>query len=217
MNILLVAATHIEIEAFKRKINMNEQLQNVVTVLVTGVGSVQTTYSLTRHISRSRPDLVICGGIAGSFSREVPLGAVVQVTSEVFADLGVQESRGWSDVFDLGLLDNNTPPFENGRLENPSPPLNISAINAAACTVNQVTTDPARIEIIQKLYAPLVESMEGGAVHYVCIKEGIPFIQLRSISNVVGERDKQRWKIKEALENLSLALEETIDKLMHQQ
>ncbi len=45
--------------------------------------------------------------------------------------------------------------------------------------------------------------MEGAAFHYVCISEGVPFMQLRGISNQVGERFKIKWKIKESIESLN--------------
>ena len=44
--------------------------------------------------------------------------------------------------------------------------------------------------------------MEGAALHYVCLHQNIPFIQLRAISNYVGERDKTKWKIDLAISNL---------------
>ncbi len=48
--------------------------------------------------------------------------------------------------------------------------------------------------------------MEGAALHYVCLQEQIPFVQIRSVSNYVGERDKTKWKMKEAIENLNTEL-----------
>jgi futalosine hydrolase len=48
--------------------------------------------------------------------------------------------------------------------------------------------------------------MEGAAFHYVCLQEEIPFIQLRSVSNYVGERNKSKWQIKKAVENLNKEL-----------
>ena len=45
--------------------------------------------------------------------------------------------------------------------------------------------------------------MEGAAFHYVCLQQKIPFIQLRAISNYVGERNKTKWKMKEAIINLN--------------
>lgn len=217
MKILVVSATAVEIEGFKSRAAVNNTMFPDISYLITGVGAVQTTYSLTRQLGALKPDFVIGAGIGGSFVREIALGSVFQVRSEVFADLGVQESRGWTDLFELGLADRNERPFTNGRLQNPDAPMNISAINAGGCTVNEVTTDPSRIETIRKLYGPMVESMEGAALHYVCISESIRFIQLRSVSNFVGERDKQRWKMKEAIDNLGMAIEETIATLIAEQ
>ena len=45
--------------------------------------------------------------------------------------------------------------------------------------------------------------MECAALHYVCLQQNVPFLQIRSVSNEVGERDKSKWKIKEAVENLN--------------
>jgi futalosine hydrolase len=45
--------------------------------------------------------------------------------------------------------------------------------------------------------------MEGAALHYVCLQTGVPFIQIRCISNYVGERDKSKWKFNEAFDSLT--------------
>ena len=45
--------------------------------------------------------------------------------------------------------------------------------------------------------------MEGAALHYVCLMEKIPFIQLRSISNYIGERNKKKWNMQESINNLN--------------
>jgi len=214
MKILLVAATLGELESFKANFGSKATHQSMIEYLISGVGAVPTTYALSRRLRSDPPEFIIAAGIGGSFSRDIPLGTVFQVRSEVFADLGVQESRGWTDVFGLGLANENESPFFGGRLENPSPAMNISAIQGVGCTVNQVSTDQGRIEAIEKLYGPGVESMEGAALHYVCLKEEIPFIHLRAVSNLVGERDKQRWKMKEAIEKLGIAIDETVETLL---
>ena len=48
--------------------------------------------------------------------------------------------------------------------------------------------------------------MEGAALHYVSLMEKIPFIQIRSISNYIAERNKRNWNMKEAVENLNKEL-----------
>jgi futalosine hydrolase len=52
--------------------------------------------------------------------------------------------------------------------------------------------------------------MEGAALHYVCLQQEINFLQLRSISNIVGERDKQKWEMKEAIANLNMELKKIL-------
>jgi futalosine hydrolase len=48
--------------------------------------------------------------------------------------------------------------------------------------------------------------MEGAALHFVCLQEGIPFVQLRGISNRVGDREKRNWRIDEAMTRLQESL-----------
>jgi futalosine hydrolase len=58
-----------------------------------------------------------------------------------------------------------------------------------------------------------LETMEGAALHYVCLMENIPFIQIRAISNVIGERNKKNWKIDDAVLNLNMKLEQLVTAL----
>jgi len=45
--------------------------------------------------------------------------------------------------------------------------------------------------------------MEGAALHYVCLMEKIPFVQIRGISNYIAERNKKNWNMKESISNLN--------------
>jgi futalosine hydrolase len=60
-----------------------------------------------------------------------------------------------------------------------------------------------KIAEYRKKFDPVLESMEGAALHYVCLAEKIPFIQLRAASNYIGERDKKKWMLKESVVNLN--------------
>ena len=55
--------------------------------------------------------------------------------------------------------------------------------------------------------------MEGAAFHYVCLEAGVPFLQLRGLSNLVGDRNKSRWQMTTALNSVRDALFLTIDRL----
>jgi futalosine hydrolase len=43
--------------------------------------------------------------------------------------------------------------------------------------------------------------------------ENIPFLQLRSISNYIGERDKTKWSLSESITNLNMALQSVMNKV----
>jgi len=79
--------------------------------------------------------------------------------------------------------------------------------------VNRITTGDQLIQQILKKYEPGIESMEGAALHYTCREFNTPFIQIRAISNYIGERDKSHWKLKEAIDLLNEVLLQYIDKL----
>jgi futalosine hydrolase len=175
-----------------------------ITTLITGVGSVATTWSLMRQIDRQRPDLIIQAGIAGSFTRKPP-GEVVVVEAEELADLGVWEGGQFRSLFDLKLTDGNRPPFSGGQLVNPYRQLlALTALEQVkGITVNEISTDPGRIRWYQQNTAAVVESMEGGGLHYTALQEKIAFLQLRSVSNDIGVRDKTKWDIRSAISRLN--------------
>ncbi len=180
-----------------------------------GVGMLATAVSLMRLVWEEKPDLVIQAGIAGCFDRSIPLGKVVIIKEESLGDMGVEEDGKWKDLFDLKLEKSSYPPFERRKLPNPWLSkynlLTLPEVNAV--TVNQVSTGTDRIQQVVKKYNPVTESMEGAALHYICREANIPFLQIRAISNYVGERDKRHWKIKEAIDNVNLDLIKYIDRL----
>jgi futalosine hydrolase len=206
MYILLIAATGIEIQPaadyFKK--NGDAARNREIETLLTGIGSVSTTYFLTRKIQARRPDLIIQAGIAGCFG-EKKLAELVTVKEDSFADMGAVEDGQFKNIFDLRLADKDSPPFRNGVLINPHENLLSLPLldQVKGISVNEITTDKTRLDWHKQKYSPVVESMEGAAFHYVCLTEMIPFLQIRGISNYIGERDKTKWKIREAIQALN--------------
>ena len=62
------------------------------------------------------------------------------------------------------------------------------------------------IQFYRDTFDPVTESMEGAALHYVCLMENIPFLQIRSISNYIGERNKKKWDMNQSIYDLNNAL-----------
>ena len=180
-----------------------------------GVGMLATAVSLTRLVIAYQPDLIIQVGIAGTFDQQLKLGKVICVDKEALADMGVEENNTWKDIFELNLEEKNDAPFKKGKIPNPYLKkynlLGLSEVDAV--TINEISTNRDRIQQIIKKYEPTIESMEGAALHYVCREIGVPFIQIRSISNYVGDRNKNNWKIKEAITQLNKTILKYVDKL----
>ncbi|HYF31360.1 MAG TPA: futalosine hydrolase [Chitinophagaceae bacterium] len=199
MSICIVAATTLELE------QLTQTSSAQYKVLITGIGAAPTVYHLLKAIHANKPSLIIQAGIAGSFDQSIPLATPVVVRQDRFADLGVYEQEHWKDVFDMELENAHALPYTNGWLPNPHEQL-LNALplqQVTAVSINEITTSPQRIQQIREKYHPAIESMEGAAFHYVCLREGIPFLQLRAISNYVGERNKSKWQIGQAIHNLA--------------
>jgi futalosine hydrolase len=212
MHLLLCAATPFEIASTAAFIKA-QQLDKQVTILFTGIGLVAATYSLTRQIGIQKPVRILQAGIAGSLDNQLTLGQTVIVESESIGDLGVQEASGFQDLFQMGFLGKDSDPYKKGYLINPDPTWGMTKLQLVkAVSVNEISTNTERIDYYHRILGAQVESMEGAALHFVGLQEAIPFLQLRSISNTIGERNKQAWKLQEAIENLNIELQKLLVK-----
>jgi len=214
MLLLLASATDFEISETATWLSNHTVGLNALKakLLITGIGQLQTSYALQNKIRFERPNLVIQAGIGGAATKE-EIGKVYAIGSEEIADLGVMEKAGFSNMFDMGLDNPDRFPFSEGKLKNPYQFLlewtGLSVLDGI--TVNEIKSSD--FADFQRNRAPVVESMEGAALHYVCLMEQVPFLQIRSISNLTGDRDKSRWKLKEAIKSLHETLVHLIQKL----
>ncbi|MCR9289558.1 MAG: futalosine hydrolase [Bacteroidetes bacterium] len=213
MKLLIVSATPFEIAPLINHLGQNfeKKTESVfskneleITILITGVGIAYTGYSLGKLLTQNTYDFAINVGIAGAFNRNLKIGEVVQVISERFGDLGVEEADGtFTDMHELGLLPPNDPPFENGLLLDKNSEAFQFLKKVNGLTINKVHGYTNSIEAIQKKYAVDIESMEGAAFFLACKLEEIPFLQIRSISNYVESRNRENWNLPLAIENLN--------------
>lgn len=212
MRIVVCGATEMEIAPTLQ--SPSQQENHSVKMLITGVGLVASTYALMKEIFHRRPDFVLQAGVAGVLDTTFSLGQVVAVRSECIGDLGVKESGDFHSLFDLRLVGTDASPWEGSRLVNHTPFLYSAGLPVVdAVSINQISTNAEQIVYYQQQLQVQVESMEGAALHYVCLAEKIPFLQIRSLSNFIGERDKGKWKMKEAIVNLNHALQQILVKL----
>ncbi|MFZ1705137.1 MAG: futalosine hydrolase [Saprospiraceae bacterium] len=206
MKLLICAATEMELQPFRfgfsqSDIGFAESKKTQINFCCTGIGSVITATELAMYPGISLYDLILQVGIAGSFQDHLPIGSVVEVVSERFADLGVEMAEGqFEDIFKSGLYPPDQWPFTNGHLINKNTYSSLPKV--AGITVNKVHGSQDSIHVIRQIYNPDIETMEGAGFFYVALKNQIPFCQIRAISNKVEPRNRASWDISMAMENL---------------
>lgn len=195
MKLLIVAATKQELGGLFQHYQLPEenfvQAQNF-DILITGVGMTATAFALGKHLNQAY-HLVLNVGIAGSFDSNLALGHLVQVTSDIFSELGAEDHENFIPIDALGFGKNTF--YATSQV--PELP------KVSGITVNMVHGNSENIAKIKALFNVQTESMEGAAVFYACEQARVPCVQVRSISNYVKPRAKEEWKIGLAIKNLN--------------
>jgi futalosine hydrolase len=213
MDILIVAATKFEIEpmlsatgAIETHVDFWEASLGSKNVyfIVTGVGMVATTFTLTKILTQRNYDLLLNVGIAGAISRELELTQVVKVTTDSFYEWGVEDGDQFIPWHKMNIESPDANLFRDGQLLNESAfAQEFNLKNVTGVTVNRVHGNDVSIERLKATSQAAIETMEGAAVFYVCKSLNIPFVAIRSISNYVERRNRESWKINEAIKSLN--------------
>lgn len=220
MKILLVSATKNEIAPLLIKFRKISEKQNIssyrfskhtVDVLITGAGMTAAAFHLGKTLDK-KYELAINAGIAGCFKKNIPLGAVVNVVSDRFADFGAEDGHLFRTATEIGLSKTISYQCSYFKIRG------IRKVLDKFCSVNGITVNTVHgnltsIKKAIRKFNPDIESMEGAAFFLACNNDKIPSIQIRSISNRVERRDKRNWKIDLAVSNLSAGLEKILSDL----
>jgi futalosine hydrolase len=223
MEILLTAATVFEIQPTIQWLRQECQGEqgNVlrfpkvnITVIFSGVGQMRTAYALGHFFgAQDQPtDLAIQAGIGGALDPRLSLGQVVQIDSERMGDLGAEDHDGsFLSLVDIGLPPG--PPFdEQGVLRVPPPVSPLPFLSCAGITTNRATGEAESIAQLKDRFPEAqVESMEGAAFLYACLTNEISSLQLRSISNYVEPRDREKWEMAKAINSLNISLKSVLN------
>jgi futalosine hydrolase len=153
--------------------------------------------------------------MCGAFDRTLPLATIVHITSDRLAELGVEDGPAFVPADVLGLVPADEVPLTGGQLVSTAPPASSvleGLPRVTGITVNTVHGNDASIAAVVERHHPQVESMEGAAFMYACLIAGVPFAQVRAISNYVERRNRDAWQLPEAL----AALERTTTALLQE-
>ena len=216
MRILIVSATDLEIAPLLANLhdistgnptlNSYAHAGHEIDVLTTGVGMVATAAWCSLVLAQEKYDLSLNLGVCGSFDRTLEPGTVVHVTSDRIAELGAEDEEAFLTIHELKLVGENELPFTSGRLVSSKPPASVTLSRlplVSGITVNRVHGNQRSIEEVRQRFSPQVESMEGAAFIYTCLIHEVPFAQVRAVSNFVEPRNREAWKMAEAIAALS--------------
>ncbi|MCX4865408.1 futalosine hydrolase [Streptomyces sp. NBC_00257] len=147
--------------------------------------------------------LVISAGIGGGFAGVAPVGSLVVAARIGAADLGAETATGFVPVTELGF----------GRTWHLPPRSLVREVAAATgaltgdiLTVSTVTGSADRAAALLAAHpAAAAEAMEGFGVAEAADRIGVPVLEIRAVSNAVGPRDRDAWRIGDALAALTEA------------
>ncbi len=200
---LVVCATEFELQPLLEKVNPENQGW---MSLITGVGMVETTLSLTRFLEQQRGQIhtVLNFGVGGAYKCHGREGAglleICLAEQEVFGDFGVCHV---DHIEPLGehLLHRSHYSLDPDLLNKADTLLQENGFSVKRgnfVTVCGVSATENRGTMLGTQYDGLSENMEGAAVARVCEEFNLPLLEMRAISNFVEDRDIKRWKLTEA-------------------
>ncbi len=197
-----------------------------ILLLHTGPGLVNTAHALTAAIESSRPALIIQTGCAGVFRESgLGIGDIAVATEQIDCQLGVEsEDDGRfpltknlpfpllktesGEYFNRYPVDNQWTDIAYKQLGRVFKTANIRVGKGPFLTVSTVTATNQRAKQLHDAYHACMEQMEGSASAHIAAGYGIPFVEIRSASNLVGQRDKKTWNLPLAFQHACLAVYE---------
>jgi futalosine hydrolase len=181
-----------------------------VLVLAGGMGKTNAAQATTALLERHPVAGLIGFGVAGAFAGSgLDVGDVALATAEHYGDEGVAAPGGWISTAGIGipLLDLggtrrfNEFPLDAGLVAAAERVLRDAGVPARSgpfATVSCCSGTRARADELAARFSPLCETMEGAAVAHVCEIYGVPFLEVRGVSNHVTDRDLSSWRLHDA-------------------
>lgn len=157
-------------------------------VLVAGIGPVEAAAATAAALARRPYGLVVNAGIGGVFRGKGAVGDAFAIADERFAELGFEGGGTLALPAGAALVAH--------AASDPDAVARLAAAGARVgrgITVATVTTTDRRAGELRARFDADVESMEGFAVLRAAERAGIPAVEVRGISNYVGDRAASGW------------------------
>ncbi|BCY05242.1 futalosine hydrolase [Actinoplanes sp. L3-i22] len=197
--VLVVTAVTAEADALRPILD-----PGLVVVEAVGVGPTAAAAGTARLLARRDYRAVISVGIAGGFPGRADVGGTVLATRTIAADLGAESPDGFLPIEELGfgssVLETDATLLKHLQVALPhaipGDVLTLSTVTGTAATTNRLAT---------RFPQAVAEAMEGYGVAIAATGADVPFAELRTISNLIGPRDRSAWRMADAFAALRAA------------
>jgi len=179
-----------------------------VEIFACGVGPVEAALATARKLALERYDAVVNAGIAGAFRGHARIGEALLVVEETLADLGLEGGAPLTLPGGATLVE-----CERANAKLVARCADAGLPTGRGITVSQVTTTAATAERLALRYGAHIESMEGFSVLRAAAVAQVPALEVRGISNYVGDRDKSEWDFTAGARAAAAALDAVLDRL----
>ncbi|SCE80002.1 futalosine hydrolase [Micromonospora mirobrigensis] len=208
--LLVVTAVPAEAEAVRAGLT-----DPTVTVRPVGVGPAVAGAATARLLALAEATghpfrAVVSAGIGGGFAGRAPVGGTVLGTRSVAADLGAESPEGFIPIDELGM-----PPewlgggpsvdADPGLLADLRQALPAATVGAVLTVTTVTGTAASTLALADRHHDAVAEAMEGYGVAVAATQAGLPFVELRTVSNPIGPRDRDTWRMREAFAALTEA------------
>ena len=214
---LLFGATAVTKTAMKGSLSVIEgRLGSRQALLcVSGMGKVNAAHAAALLLTRYDPQALVLFGIGGAYpSSGARVGDIALAKEEIAGDEGVLTQEGFKDAEYIGIpLLKTATSVIYSTYPAPERLVKQSLQSLLACrvmdrskihigtfvTLSTCTGTAERADELERRYHGLCENMEGAAVAQVAELHGVPWLEVRGISNIVENRDLAKWDIPRAV------------------
>ncbi len=146
-----------------------------------GVGKVNAAMAAEIFCLRHSVDLILNAGVAGCLT-DLPTGSLVVASEFVQHDV---DTTAVGDPIGLVSTVNQVafPTWEPERCAAALAALGVPAVTGRVATGDWFAVKGARAALLRDTFSPLLVEMEGGAIAQVCLRSGVRFAALKSVSD----------------------------------
>ena len=230
MKIGIIGAMDEEIRILKEKMNNIEttiiagcefyqgELNSKQVILTkSGIGKVAAAVATTLLLEKFQPDTIINTGSAGGYNTSLNVGDIVISTEFRFHDVDVTAFG-----YEIGQMAQLPPAFSADKklieiAQRAAQSItSLKTTQGLICTGDIFMASPEKAEIARKNFPTMAAcEMEAAAIAQVCYQFNVPFVIIRSLSDIAGKKSDISFEqyLPVAAKNASILVENILNSL----